>query len=368
MLFVFKRKLSDQSAAGPYDTFTPSQSSNDAESSLRPYLGYGSGRSSTYLRSPIYTSHSLSAAIHSQCSNSAWETDPSQSADDGDLRPIPDEGSASMQSYNDSRTGIWPQEDSYEHSAPYTNVADMDHDIGVLSSMIQPLPQVADADAAASLDVHSYSFQGDPLLHGGLGAERTLETAAPSFTSPSASQYSGPRYFYPSLHGRSGVSIVVDSTMDHGIPWAQQFVEVEQPLYPIGSDQSSLSNLAPNTTSDNPPFATASIDSTDSPAPAPAPSPSISAATSTSILERCPHSGCRAKFTGSSWKDSLRRHRTNAHEDRERPICSVCRTVFSPGRKDNLKRHVKSQHPGYQLPASRNVRSRRSAPRRQQRP
>ena len=314
------------------------------------------------LRSPIYTPHNPSAAIHSQYSNSAWETDPSQSADDGDLRPMPDEGSASMQSYNDSRTGIWTQEDSYEQGTPYTNVTDMDYDIGIISPMTQPSPQVADAEAAAPFGTQSYSFNGAPLLYGGLGAERTLETAARSFTPSSTSQYSVPRHIYPSIHGRSGVSIMIDNTMDLGVPSAQQPIEIEQYIYPFGSDQSSFSNLAPDTTSDNLRLATGSSELMTSPAPAP--SPSISAATSTSIVEQCPYEGCRAKFTGPAWKDSLRRHKSNEHENRKKPVCPVCNIVFQSGRNDNVKRHVISQHPGYQLPVSRIVRSRRSAPRR----
>ena len=267
-----------------------------------------------------------------------------------------------MQSYNDSQIGIWPQEESYEQGTPYTTVTDMDYDIGILSTMTQPLPQVADGDSATPFGTQSYSFSGAPLLYGGLGAERILETAAPSFIPPSTTQYSVPRYFYPSMHGRSGLSIVIDSTVDLGVPSAQQLIDVEQPIYPLGSDQSPFSNLAPNTTLDHPRLATASIESMDSLAPAP--SPSMSAATSTSIVERCPYRGCQAKFTGSSWKDSLRRHKYNEHENKERPICPVCHTVFQSGRKDNMKRHIKSQHPEYQLPASRTVRSRRSAPRR----
>ena len=265
-----------------------------------------------------------------------------------------------MQSYNDSQIGIWPQEESYEQGAPYTTVTDMDYDIGILSPLTQPLPQVPDGDAAAPFGTQSYSFRGAPLLHGGLGAERTLEAAAPSFTPPPTSQYSVPRYFYPSIHGQPGVSIVIDNTMDLGVPSAQQLLEVEQPIYLHGSDQSSFSNLAPSTTLDNPRLATEGTEFTDSPAPAP--SPSISAATSTSIVERCPYRGCQAKFTGSSWKDSLRRHKYNEHENKERPTCPVCHTVFQSGRKDNMKRHIKGQHPDFQLPASRTVRSRRSAP------
>ena len=267
-----------------------------------------------------------------------------------------------MQSYNDSRTGIWPQEDVYEQAAPYTSVTDMDHDIGILSPIAQPLPQAADADTGAPFATQSYFFSGAPLVHGGLGAEWISETAAPSFTPPSTSQYSAARCFYPSTHGRSEFSIVIDNTMDLGLPSAQQLMEVQHPIYPLGSNQSSFSDLAPNTTLDNPRLATGNIDFMSSPAPAP--SPSISAATSTSIVERCPYRGCRRVFTGPSWKDSLRRHRFNAHENKERPICPVCRTVFRSGRKDNMKRHVQSKHPQYELPASRDVRSRRPAPRR----
>ena len=268
-----------------------------------------------------------------------------------------------MQSYNDSRTGIWPQEDSYGPGTPYTNVTDMDYDIGILSLMTQPLPQVADAEAAAPFGAQSYSFNDAPLLYGGLGAERTLETVARPFTRPSTRQYSVPCHIYPSTHGRSGVSTMIDNTMDLGVLSAQQPMEVEHHIHPLGIDQSSFSNPAPDTTLDNLRLATGSIELMTSPAPAP--SPSTSGAKSSSIVEKCPYRGCRAKFTGSSWKDSLRRHRSNEHdENKEKPICPVCHTVFQSGRGDNMKRHIISKHPEHQLPASRKLRSRRSGPRR----
>ena len=268
-----------------------------------------------------------------------------------------------MQGYNDPQTGIWHQEDSYEQGTPYTTVTDMDDDMGISSPMVQPLPQVANVAAAASFGTHSYLTRGALLLDGGFGAERARETAAPSFPPPSTGQYSVPRYFSPSMNGRPGVSIMIDSTTDFGIPYDHQLIAVDQPIYPRGSDQSSFSSLVPNTTLDNRRLTTESKEFTDSPGLAP--SPSVSAATSTSIVESCPYGGCRAVFTGPSWKDSLRRHKKNEHEDAEIPICPVCHRVFHGRRKDNMKRHIKSQHPKYPLPASRNVRSRRSAPSRQ---
>ena len=266
-----------------------------------------------------------------------------------------------MQGYNDPQTGIWPQEDSYEEVTPYTTMTDMDYDMSIFSPMVQPLPQVVNADAAAPFNTHAYPTRGALLPDGGFGAERARETAAPSFPPPSTGQYSVPRYFSPSIHGRSGVSIMIDSTTDFGIPYDHQLIAVDQPIYPLGSDQSSFSSQAPNTTLDNRRLTTESIEFTDSPGLAP--SPSVSAATSTSIVESCPYEGCQAVFTGSAWRDSLRRHKKNEHEDTERPICPVCHRVFYGGRKDNMKRHIKSQHPEYPLPASRHVRSRRSAPR-----
>lgn len=267
-----------------------------------------------------------------------------------------------MQGYNDPQTGIWPQEDSYEQGTPYTTVTDMHYDMGIFSPMVPQLPQVGNADAAAPFGTQSYLARGALLLDGDFSAERTPEIAAPSFTPPSAGQYSVPRYFSPSIHGRSGVSIMIDSTLDLGIPSAHQLTNLDQPIYQLGSDQSSFSSLAPTTTLDNRRLITESIDLTDSPSLIP--SPSVSAATSTSIVESCPYEGCRAVFTGPSWRDSLRRHIKLDHKDTARPICPVCHRVFRGGRKDNMIRHVKSQHPGYPLPASRNVRSRRSAPRR----
>ena len=267
-----------------------------------------------------------------------------------------------MQSYNNSQTGIWPQEESYEQCRPYTSMTDIDNDIGIPSRITQPFLHVADADAAAPFDTQSYSFRDASLLHRGFDDEGALEPAAPSFTSPSTSHYSVPRNFHPLTHGRLGVSIVNYSTMNLGVPSAQQLIEVEQPIYPLGSNQSSFSHHSANITSYDPRLGTANIDFMNTPAPAS--SPSILAVTSSSIVESCPYSGCRAKFTGSSWKDSLRRHKNNEHENREKPICPVCHTAFGSGRRDNMKRHVISRHPEYHLPTSRVVRSRRSALRR----
>lgn len=74
----------------------------------------------------------------------------------------------------------------------------------------------------------------------------------------------------------------------------------------------------------------------------------------TDSITRCP--SCPDKiFTGTreDQKNSLQRHRRDAHDGMPRLACLVlgCSITFGPGRKDNRVRHVRAIHPEYPLPA-----------------
>ncbi len=65
-------------------------------------------------------------------------------------------------------------------------------------------------------------------------------------------------------------------------------------------------------------------------------------ADSVTLCDLCPGT----KFTGTpeSQKRSLRRHNDEKHSDKPRLMCSRCDATFTPGRSDNLKRHMEQHH------------------------
>ena len=349
---------------------TPSQTSNGAESSSAwqspdPW----SGGSSANLHPPTFTPH-RSSATQSEYSGSAWETDPEPSADDGDLRPTPDNNSASMQSYNDPRTGIWSQENVYRQGIMNTASKNICHDNGIDHTVTQLIPQdfrqfLADVEAAAPFGTDSFSNGSILSTDPSLSANERPEIAAPS-SSPLFTD-GGPvsQLFQPPIHGRSGVSIVIDGTMNFEASSAQQPLQVERSFYPLSSDHISISSLAARISLDDAHPPTTNLPPTMSiePPTITAP-PQTSADTSTTGIIRCTERGCQAKFTGDSWKDSLRRHKSGKHHNKPKPTCPECHMVFQSGRRDNLKRHIMDKHPGHPLPPSRSVRTKSSAPKR----
>ena len=82
------------------------------------------------------------------------------------------------------------------------------------------------------------------------------------------------------------------------------------------------------------------------------PSPSISFKTDDSVTRclECPD----VSFEGPNRKNSLHRHQRDHHNGRLPLECLVpeCTVTFTPGRKDNLLRHVRATHPDFSLPAS----------------
>ena len=367
-LLLYRLKISDKSIAGAHTVLTPSQPTNSTESSsIWANSGLWSERNTLNLQPPTYTPQRSSAATHSLYSGSTCETDPSPSGDEDELLPMPDDNTACMQSYNDPRTGIWAQDNTFGQATTYSTIRNTGQDNATNSMMTQSLPPhlqqiIADADAATPFGTHSYPSGGALSTHANLGADWT---PAPSLTALSISRGPILGYFQPPINGPSGVSIAIDSTMGFGVSLSQQPLNVERPLYPLGGSQGSSPNIAPRNVPNNPYLAAAnppSIRSTSSPTPAT--SPSHSTDTSNSVVVLCKVEGCRANFTGSAWRDSLRRHMKNQHGDEEMPICPVCHEVFRSRRPDNLKRHMKSQHPGQALRTSRKTRTRRSAPKR----
>ena len=245
---------------------------------------------------------------------------------------------------------------------------DIGQDIGSGPTMTQTIPQslqqfINDAEAATFSGTQSYSHRDGSFMQAGLGANRRPETTAPLFTPQPASRYPVPQFPQPPMSSRSGVSIVIDNASDFQNPSDRQPIGIERSFYPHGSDQSSSSSRAPRITLDDPHLAAPTMTSTPfmNP-PTLAPSPSNSADTSNSMVEEC--RVCQAKFTGTFRKDTLRRHDSLEHGNKEKPICPVCKRVFRSGRLDNVKRHIKAKHPGHPLPASRNIRTRRTTPRR----
>ena len=69
-----------------------------------------------------------------------------------------------------------------------------------------------------------------------------------------------------------------------------------------------------------------------------------------------------AIYRGRYRKTNLQRHQRDHHNDRSRLKCVVpdCLETFTPGRRDNLLRHVETQHPGYPSPALTTKRKRKS--------
>ncbi|CAD6589176.1 MAG: hypothetical protein ASARMPREDX12_003683 [Alectoria sarmentosa] len=91
-------------------------------------------------------------------------------------------------------------------------------------------------------------------------------------------------------------------------------------------------------------------------------SPSSLSDTSEGIT-RCP--SCPDKvFKGTlvAQKNSLQRHRRDAHNGMPRLECLVrgCTVTFAPGRKDNRMKHIRAIHPDYPLPALSTKRKRKA--------
>lgn len=325
-----------------------------------PQSGYWSEDISANLRPPAYTPYKSSAASHSQYSDSAWETvPPTPFADDFDLRPMPDDKSASTQSYNDPKTGIWSQESTYGRGTTdlpktgmYLNNETDPTTTRLLTERLQQL--LADADAATPFGTDSQSNKGTLLENAAFGAYSGAGMAASSFLPPSTA---GGQL---TSNGESGVSIMINGTMSVAAFPVHQPPGVDYPVVPPGSDTRFLRNIAPRMVLDNPHLIPANlppamlVDTSASASP-----PSASAGTSTTGISRCTHRGCRAKFTGTAKKDNLRRHKRHHHSDKPKPTCPECHIAFQSGRPDNLIRHMRSQHPGQPLPSSLTVRTKK---------
>ncbi len=364
-------ELSDKSTDGAYNNLTASQSSKIAScSSPWQHLSSWPEGSSTNLYPPSYTAHRSSAATHSQHSDSAWETDASPSADDFDMRPLPDENSASMQIYNDPQAGIWLQEGTYGQDPTYSTMRDMRHDNGIDSTVTQTLRQSLqhvfdDADAAMPTGTESYRSRAATFPNASTSADGRQQMAHPSLLMLSTGGILVPQLSPNPFNRQSLVSIETNDTLNAGASLVQQRLEVEHPFYALGSDQNVTQNIPPMIIRDD-----TSLPATQLPhnrptgRPAPVLTPSTSADASATGVAICPHRGCHKRFTGAKREDTLRRHKRLGHGNKPKPECPVCGLVFGSGRPDNLKRHIIGKHPDHPPPASRNVRTRESGPRR----
>lgn len=338
---------------------TASQTSNAAESSSSwRQPGHWSEGSSTNLQPPIWTPHNSSATTYSQYSESAGGIDTSTPCvEDYDLRPMPDDNAASMQSYNDPRTGIWAQEEP---------TMGMRRGSGINSTVTRLLPQnlqeiFANADAATPFGTESQSDECALFLNAASGADGGTGMAASSFPPLSTTGGPVPQILRLPSSGQSGVMIVINGTMYLADTSVQRTPGVEYSFLPPGSDLKSSPNMAPRILLDNPPLPTTALPPTFTiNPPAPAPSPSVSADISTAGVARCTFIGCGAKFNGGSRKDSLRRHKRNRHGNKTKPTCPECHLVIQSGRPDNLTRHILRQHSGQPLAASLKVRTRKT--------
>lgn len=307
------------------------------------------------LRLPTYTPHNSSAATRSQYSDSAWETVPSTPlADDYDLRPVPDDNSASMQSYNHPQAGIWPQENGYGRRIPSYAIGN-----GVYPTVPSSVPQrlqevLANADAATPFGMNSHSYGGASLVNASLGADRGAGLVTHALSPLSTTGISGPQSFRRPPNGQGGVSIVVNGGTSLPTFPIQHPSEVERPFFQYADNQEDL-RYGIILDSPNPPAPTLPpAVSTDSPSPPS--SPLVTAHTATTGAEACTHSGCQIRYTGKSRKDTLRRHKRTVHNNESKPECPKCGLIMQSGRPDNLKRHIMKKHPGFPLPASLNVR------------
>lgn len=337
-----------------YPSHTPSQVIKTTESSL-PWQqpGHWAEGSSTSLQPHVYAAHSSFGATHSQYSDSAWETVPSTpSADDSDLRPIPDNNSASMQSYNDPRIGIWPQENTYLQVQTYMPLMGTHHDHGNHPAVKRLVPQklqevFANADAATPFGTKPHPKEDPLFVNVALGTDGRAGMAAPSFQPPPVT--AGPVSQFSQLpnHGRSETLLAIKGTMN-------------QTSLLTSRGQKTTPNIALSIALDNSPFP-----ATDSPPavcmdpPASTLSRSASAGPPITGVAKCTHRGCGAKFKGVSRKDTLRRHKLNVHGNKQKPICPECHLVIQSGRRDNWKRHITDQHPGHPILESLDVRGKK---------
>ena len=364
---VFLSTSSDNGIAQTYHIQTPSQNPNTAESSL-PWrqLGHWSEGSYASLQPHTHALHNSSGATHSYYSDSAWETVPTTpSADDYDLRPIPDGNSASMQSYNDPRIGIWAQDNTYRQGQIYTPLMSMRHNNAVNPTGTRLLPrnlqEVCDnADAATPFATGPLLDEGALLTNAALGAGVRLGMAALSF--PPLSTTGGPVTQFSQFPSecRSKALIAIDNTMKLATYSAERSPKVEHVFLPPGRDQKTAPHIAPTIVSGIPPFpATNMPPAVSLILPASTPSPSASSSAPTTGVAKCTHKGCRARFKGVSRQDTLRRHKLNVHSDKPKPTCPVCHLVIQSGRRDNWKRHIEDQHPGHPILESLNVRGKK---------
>ena len=235
---------------------------------------------------------------------------------------------------------------------------DNDNDYTAPRQLKEGLQEViANANAATPFGIDSRSNGGVPLVNAALGAYRGAGTVAPAILPPLTTGDPAPPF--PS-NDETRVRIVITDAMHvAGLP-VQRPPVVDHSFLPPTSDQEIVSNIAPGIVSDNPSLPhtkllpATSVKTTDS-----TPSPPVEADVSKTRVARCAFRGCGAKFKGTTTKDMLRRHKKTAHDGKPKPVCLECHMVIKSGRRDNLIRHIKSQHPIGSQAASLKVRTKK---------
>ena len=287
------------------------------------------------------------------------------SADEYDLRPIPDDNSASMQSYNHSQTGIWPQEHTYGHIIPHLSTG-IGVNTGVNPTVTRTPPRrlqdvFSRADAATPFGTELHSDRGAPLENAVVGPDRGAGMLTPSVSPMPISGDPVPQLFQFPSNGQAGGLIVINGRINFPAFPVSHFPEVKHFFPQSGDNQEVLPNITPKIMLENAtPLGTCLPLAMSPNPPALASSPFATPGTLATDVVECTHTECHAKYAGKSRKDALRRHKRIVHGNKPKPICPKCHLVIESGRPDNLKRHITEKHPGYPLPASLNVRTTRS--------
>lgn len=372
-MVFFGFRPADTSTDRAHNLLAPSQIFNNVESSSSwPLSNRWSEGTIANLPPSTYNPHKSSAATHSQYSESTWETVPSTPcAEDYDLRPIPDEHSACIQSCNDPRDGIWTQEHAYEQGTGHSAVTVMPCDSGMRFGATRVISQnlqrvLANAEAATPFGTELRSNRE------AFGAHGTAPMVLPLLSPRSTIGGPVPQHGRFSPRCPSAVSIMINGKISAAFPDNRPpaFPDNRPPAFEHStldsfSDHEISSNIAPRTVMENPLLLPAMdlmfLDASASPPPSSSTTTKDSAATSTSSVARCTHKGCRKQFTGGTRRDTLRRHERLHHRDNPVLVCPVCDLVIQSGRPDNLKRHIAYKHPGYTSVASLNAREKRNA-------
>ena len=270
-----------------------------------------------------------------------------------------------MQSYNNSQTGIWPQEHTYGRIIPHLSIG-IGVNPGVNPTVAGTPPRrlqevFSRADAATPFGVKTHSDRGTLPEGPMVGPNRGAGMLTPSLSQMPTSGDPVPQLSPFPSNGQAELLIMINGRIDFPHFPVSYLPEVEQLFPQSGNNQEVLPNITPTIMLDNAtPLDTCLPPAMSTNPPALASPPFATPTTLATDVVECTHTECHAKYAGKSRKDALRRHKRIVHGNKPKPICPKCHLVIESGRPDNLKRHITDKHPGYPLPASLNVRTIRS--------